>query len=33
MIVAQLERYPLPIVKRNTGRPYRTLARIAEVAL
>lgn len=30
MIVAQLQRYPLPIVKRNTGRSYISLCRVAE---
>ncbi|SES08210.1 hypothetical protein [Sphingobium sp. YR768] len=33
MIIAQLERFPLPVVKRNTGRSYVTLLRIAQVAL
>jgi len=32
-IIAELRVNPLPIVKRNTGRSYVTLCRIAEAAL
>lgn len=32
VIIAQLERYPLPVVKARTGCSYTTLARIAQVA-
>ena len=32
-IIEQLKRDPLPVVKRSTGRSYKTLCRIAEACL